>query len=110
MDISWSVHHNPYIRNPATPAIIIISMGCSRLFFCFIFIGKYTRMKAATQMAMFVHSCQFIPLGLKLAAFISIIAAEAISPTTTGRNPENMAFIAPLSLWRLYEMGAVEHK
>lgn len=49
---------------------------------------------------MFIHIWLILPLGLKFAAFISIIAAEAISPTTTGRRPEKIALIAPLWLWR----------
>ena len=57
--------------------------------------GNHARQKAPAQMAMFTHSCQSMPLGLKFGAFISMIAAEAISPTTTGRSPENTALTAP---------------
>ena len=51
-------------------------------------------------MPMLIHSWLSMPLGLKLAAFMSMIAAEAMSPTTTGRRPLNMAFIEPLSRCR----------
>lgn len=52
---------------------------------------------ATTHIAMLVSNSKFVPSGQKLAAFMSMIAAEAISPTTTGRNPEKIALIAPLS-------------
>ena len=82
------------------PARIIISIGW--IFSCFLpnLSGKYARQNATAHMAMFIHICLVMPFGLKLAAFISMIAADAIRPTTTGRKPENTAFTAPLSLCR----------
>lgn len=72
-----------------------MKIGCILSLFPRHGIGNQARQKATAQMPIFAHSCQSMPLGLKLAAFISMIAADAIRPTTTGRRPENIAFIVP---------------
>ena len=81
---------------------MIMSMGWILIFFSLYFMGKYARQNAAAQMPMLIHSWLSMPFGLKLAAFMSMIAAEAMSPTTTGRRPLNMAF--PVSA---DEMGGI---
>lgn len=82
------------------PERIMTLMGCILYFLFPIFIGKYTRQKATTHIVMLIISSRESKLGQKLAEFISMIAAEAIKPTTTGLRPEKIPFITPLSLWR----------
>lgn len=68
--------------------------------------GKYTSRNDVMHIRMLIVNSVVFALGLKFALFIRSMAADAISPTTTGLSPEKIALIVPLSRCRAMKWDA----